>query len=153
MPLFMNTTLATLNSNSIHCSFCAVTLLDFISGLVINICSISNHGRHDSAESFISECVEVVFCSIIQKIIEHGENRLQFGRESYLGILFRCKIVARNKRKKRQMDEKYLGNCLFANEIHRSYDEFIAILVSTLRCNPLSTKSRMGYGMLSIAAQ
>jgi hypothetical protein len=51
------------------------------------------------------------------------------------------------------MDEKYLGNYLFANEIHRSYDEFIAIFVSTLRCNPLSTKSRMGYGMLSIAAQ
>ncbi len=69
--------------------------------------------------------------------MEHGENSLQLAREYYLDILYRCKIIARNKRKKRQQDEKYLGNGSFANEIHCSYDEFTAIIVSMLVYHPL----------------
>jgi hypothetical protein len=73
MPPCMNNALAALNSNSIHCSFCADTLLDFIGGLAKDNCSISNYRRHDSEESFISECIEVVCCMLI---MEHGENPL-----------------------------------------------------------------------------
>jgi len=32
MPPYMNNTVVALNSNSIHCSFCADILLDFIGG-------------------------------------------------------------------------------------------------------------------------
>jgi hypothetical protein len=78
---------------------------------------------------------------IIKKIMEHGENRLQLARESYLDILCRCKIIARKKHEKRQFDEKYLGKYLFANEFHCSFDEFIVNVVSTLGCHPLGIPS------------
>jgi hypothetical protein len=98
-----------------------IALLVIMEGVTLRSLSLGNASR---------------WCMLIKKIMEYGENWLQFARESYLDILCRCKIIARNKRKKRLCNEKYLGNRSFANEIHCSYDEF-AIIVSTLGYHPL----------------
>jgi hypothetical protein len=91
--------------------------------------------------SFMSECIEVIAACSLRKLMEHGENRRQLARESYLNILCRCKIIARKKCKKRQGHEKYFGNASFANKIHHSFDKFIAIIVSTLGYHALGVPS------------
>jgi hypothetical protein len=45
--------------------------------------------RYDSEESFIDEYIEVVCCSYIYRVIEHGENRLLLTKVSYMEILSR----------------------------------------------------------------
>jgi len=43
----------------------------------------------------------------------------------------------KRKRKKGQHDENYLASSSFADELHRSFHEIIAIIVSTLGYLPL----------------
>jgi hypothetical protein len=73
----------------------------------------------------------------IYKIMEQGENRRSLLSEIYINILCRCKIAARIKRKKRLHNENHLGNSSFAIKLHRSFHEFVAIIVSTLGYLPL----------------
>ncbi len=98
---------------------------------------------YDSEKSFIDECIEVVCCGYIYRIMEHGENRRSLSSEFYINILHSCKIAARSKHKKRIFDENYLGNSSFDNELHYSFNEFVAIIVSTLGYLPLKDNGRV----------
>jgi hypothetical protein len=137
MPPYMSNVLAALKNKSILCSFCADTLLNYIGRLANDNCYSHLSALYVSEESFIDECIEVVCCGYIYRIMEHCENRQSLSSEVYINILHSCKIAARTKRKKRLRDEFFLGNASFANELHRSFNEFVAIIVSALGYVPV----------------
>jgi hypothetical protein len=75
MPPYISNVLAALKNKSIHCSFCADTLLNYIGRLAKDNCYSHLCALYDSEEFFIHECIEVVCCGCIYRIMEHGENR------------------------------------------------------------------------------
>jgi len=52
-------------------------------------------------------------------------------------LLRTCKIQARYKRKKRHQEEKYLGHVSVAEELRRSFNEFVATVVSAFGYTPV----------------
>jgi hypothetical protein len=130
MPPYMSNVLAVSKNNTIQCSFCSESLLCFIGGMAMRDSYICLCARHDSLEDrFIDECMGVVCCSYIFHVMEHDKNKLQLTKENYINILDGCKLAARKKHKKRLCNKKYLGYSSFANELHRSFHEFLAIIV------------------------
>jgi hypothetical protein len=128
MPQYMTNVLAALKNNTIHCSICSDSVLYLIGGLAKKYSYVCLCARYDSEDCFIDDCIEVVCCSYIFRVLEHDENQLQLTKESSLIFL----IAARKKRKKRLCNKKYLGNSSFANELHCSFHELITILSNRL---------------------
>jgi hypothetical protein len=110
MSPYMTNALAEFKNNTIHCSFCSDSLLDFIGRLAKKYSYICLCARYDSEDCFIDECVEVVCCTYIFRVMEHDENKLQLTKESFINILNSCKIAARKKHKKRLCNKKHLRN-------------------------------------------
>lgn len=137
LPVYMFSVLAALKSNSIFCSFCADTLLTFIAKLARTVRSDLLCQRHTSEESFIDECIEIVCCGYIYQFCDHGKYRLRLRKEEYINLLKTCKMEALDKRKKRHRDENYLGRLSFADELHRSFNEFVRIVISAFGYVPV----------------
>jgi copper chaperone CopZ len=128
----MNNACAALKNNSIRCSYCAKTVLTVIGNLSVNSSYSMLLTRFDSEESFIDHCVEEVYSGYVVKAAKHGENRLFSLKMDFLDFLNRCKTLAINMHKKRLTDEHY-----FSDELHRSFNEFMSIIISTLGYLPL----------------
>jgi hypothetical protein len=137
----MNTALAVIKSKSIHCSFFSETLLDQIGKWLQKIHSDLMQ-EFDSEESFVTFCIEAVYCRYIFDSLALLKNVVTrpMTRDGYFKILKKCKDDTKLKRKKRHRDESYLGKNRFSNELHRSFDEFIAKVVVTLGFLPLKVK-------------
>ena len=134
LPAYMFLVLAALKSNRITCSFCA----DTISTYIARQARIDQFSQlHSSEEAFIDQCVEIVCCEYCLKFNEHGEKRLQLRHDEYMNLLRTCKIQARYKRKKRHQEEKYLGHVSVAEELRRSFNEFVATVVSAFGYAPV----------------
>jgi hypothetical protein len=89
----------------------------------------------DSEESFVIYCVEVVYCHYIFDSLELLENDASrpISRDGYFND-------TKLKQKRWRRVELYLGKNRFSNELHRSFNEFIAKVVVTLGFLPLKVK-------------
>ncbi len=92
---------------------------------------------HNSEKSFIDECIEIVFCGYISKFVNHGKKALFLKIDNYVCLLNICKMEAREKWKTRDREENYLGHLSFADELQHSFNEFIAIIISTFGYIPV----------------
>ena len=54
-----------------------------------------------------------------------------------MNLLRTCKIQAQYKRNKRHQEEKYLGHVSVAEELRRSFNEFVATVVSAFGYAPV----------------
>jgi hypothetical protein len=96
----------------------------------------------DSEESFVTFCIEAVYCRYIfdsLALLKNDATR-PMTRDRYFKIFKKCKDDSKLKRKKWRCDESYLGKNRFSNELHCSFDEFIAKVVVTLGLLPLKVK-------------
>ena len=72
MPMYMNNALATMKSKSIYCTFCA-DLLNCI-GRMATKCSYSQLMQlYDSEAFFITECIKLLYCRYIFKVLQPGK--------------------------------------------------------------------------------
>jgi hypothetical protein len=96
----------------------------------------------DSEESFVMYCVEVVYCRYIFHSLELLENDASrpISRDGYFKIFKKYEDDTKLKQKWRHRGELYLGKNRFSNELHRSFNEFIAKVVVTLGFLPLKLK-------------
>jgi hypothetical protein len=141
MPIYMDSVLAALKSNSIRCSFCGDALWEFIAKIAWRVRWDILCQRHRCEESFFDECVEIVCCSYIARFVDYGKKKLYLSRDGYVYLLNECKMKARDKRKKRHCNENYLGRLCFADELHRSFDEFVQIVISAFGYVPLEYRA------------
>lgn len=142
LPAYMNTALAAIKSKSIHCSFFSETLLDQIGKMATKSSYSDLMQEFDSEESFVTFCIEAVYCRYIfdsLALLKNDATR-PMTRDGYFKILKKCKDDSKLKQKKRRCNESYLGKNRFSNELHRSFDEFIAKVVVTLGFLPLKVK-------------
>jgi hypothetical protein len=139
MPSCTNNALSAIKSKSLCCTFCAETLLDCIGRMATKYSYSQLLQLHDSEESFVTECVELVYCGYIYKALQSLENDASraMSRDKYYLILKKCKEDSKIKRMKRRHDEVYLGKNRFANELHSSFNEFMVNVVATLGFCPL----------------
>jgi len=110
MPTYMNPVLVALKNKSILCSFYADTLWKFIGGIARTVCYDGFCQRHNSEESFIDKCIEIVCCGYISKFVDHGKKALFLRIDGSVCLQNICKMEAREKRKKRHRKDNYLGH-------------------------------------------
>jgi hypothetical protein len=75
---------------------------------------------HNSEESFITECIELVYCGYIYKSLQSLENDASrpMSRDKYYLILKKCKEDSKMKQMNLHRDEVYLGKNRFTNQRH-----------------------------------
>ena len=142
LPTYMNTALAAMKSKSINCSFSTDALLNHIGRMAAEISYRELMQEFDSEKSLVMHCVEVVYCHYIfdsLELLENDESR-PISRDEYFKIFKKCKDDTKLKQKRWRRVELYLGKNRFSNELHRSFNEFIAKVVVTLGFLPLKLK-------------
>jgi hypothetical protein len=71
MPSYMNNILSAIKSKSLYCLFCYENILDYIGKMATKYSYSQLLQLYNSEDSFITECIELVYCHYIFFAFHH----------------------------------------------------------------------------------
>jgi hypothetical protein len=74
MPSYMNNILPAIKSKGLNCSFCHENLLDYIGKMATKYSYSQLLQLYGSEESFVTECIELVYCRYIFFALQSLKN-------------------------------------------------------------------------------
>jgi hypothetical protein len=99
-------------------------MMVFVNGITLRNLSLMN-------------VLKLFFVGTFQNLSTMEKKALFLRIDNYVCLLNICKMEAREKRKTRDREENYLGHLSFADELQHSFNEFIAIIISTFGYIPV----------------
>ena len=111
MPSYMNNILSAIKTKSLYCSFCYENLLDYIGKMATKYSCSQLLQLFDSEESFITECIELVYCRYIFFALQSLKNDASrtMSSDEYSILLQKLKEDVKIKQMKRRCNEVYFG--------------------------------------------
>ena len=131
LPSYMNNVLDAILKKSIICSSSREILLNYIGRLSKRQSAEELTSMFDSEQLFFDHCIEVVTHGYICRALTviDANQKLPLSREDYRIMFIECKEAAANKQYHHRRQENYLGKIMFANDLRRSLDEFMKIVI------------------------
>jgi hypothetical protein len=131
LPSYMNNVLDAILKKGIICSSSREILLNYIGRLSKRQSAEELMLLFESEQLFFDHCIEVVtHCYICRALsVIDADQELPLSREEYRVMFIECKKLAANKQNQRRQRENYLGKVMFENDLRRSFDEFMKIVL------------------------
>jgi hypothetical protein len=131
LPPYMNNVLDAILKKGIICSSSREILLNYIGRLSKRQSAEDLILMFENEQLFSDHCIELVtHCYICRALaVIDADQELPLPREEYRVMFIECKELAAYKNNQRRQQEIYLGKIIFENDLRRSFDQFMKIVV------------------------